>query len=93
MFRKSLISSSISAPRRWLGPLVLLMAFLVLFSQPFFSHRNSVSELVGDKLKVPTEEILTANGISYRKTKRAEKVQGMDQALTSALLMSSLRRS
>jgi len=39
-----------------------------------------VSELVGDSLESAVEEVLTRAGISYRKTKRAERVEGFDQA-------------
>lgn len=48
--------------------------------RPFASHRDSVSELVGDKMEAPIEDILSKAKITYRKTKRAEKVQGFDQA-------------
>jgi hypothetical protein len=39
-----------------------------------------VSELVGDSLESVIEDVLTEAGISYRKTKRAERVPGFDQA-------------
>jgi hypothetical protein len=48
--------------------------------RPFAGHRDSVSELVGDSLESVIEDILTKAGISYRKTKRAERVPGFDQA-------------
>ncbi len=48
--------------------------------RPFAGHRDSVSELIGDTLEVAIEGILTGVGISFRKTKRAEKIQGFDQA-------------
>jgi len=47
---------------------------------PFAGHRDSVSELVGDSLESAIEDVLTNAGISYRKTKRAERVLGFDQA-------------
>ena len=47
--------------------------------RPFAGHRDSVSELVGDSLESAIEEILSKAGISYRKTKRAEKIEGFDQ--------------
>ena len=47
--------------------------------RPFAGHRDSVSELVGDSLEIAIEEILIKHGISYRKTKRAEKIAGFDQ--------------
>jgi hypothetical protein len=47
--------------------------------RPFAGHRDSVSELVGDSLESAIEEVLTKAGISYRKTKRAERIAGFDQ--------------
>ncbi len=47
--------------------------------RPFAGHRDSVSELVGDILESAIENILSGAGISYRKTKRAEKIPGFDQ--------------
>jgi hypothetical protein len=48
--------------------------------RPFAGHRDSVSELVGDNLESAIEDVLSNGGISYRKTKRAERVPGFDQA-------------
>lgn len=48
--------------------------------RPFAGHRDSVSELIGNVLENAIEEILAGAGISYRKTKRAEKIPGFDQA-------------
>jgi len=48
--------------------------------RPFAGHRDSVSELVGDILETAIEELLTRHGITYRKTKRAERVHGFEQA-------------
>jgi len=48
--------------------------------RPFASHRDSVSELVGDRLESAVEDLLSKAGISFRKTKRAEKIEGFDQA-------------
>jgi hypothetical protein len=47
--------------------------------RPFAGHRDSVSDLIGDSLESAIEEILSKAGISYRKTKRAERIQGFDQ--------------
>jgi len=58
-------------------PMLLYERFL---GRPFAGHKDSVSELVGDSLEVRIEEELGMAGISYRKTKRAEKVPGFDQA-------------
>jgi hypothetical protein len=48
--------------------------------RPFAGHRDSVSELVGDSLESSIEDVLTKAGISYRKTKRAERIEGFDQS-------------
>jgi len=48
--------------------------------RPFASHRDSVSDLIGDTLELAIEDILVKNGISYRKTSRAEIIPGFDQA-------------
>lgn len=48
--------------------------------RPFAGHRDSVSELIGDSLESAIEDVLVQAGISYRKTGRAEKIEGFDQA-------------
>ncbi len=48
--------------------------------RPFAGHRDSVSELIGGALETSIEDILTAAHISYRKTRRAERIVGFDQA-------------
>lgn len=48
--------------------------------RPFAGHRDSVSELVGDVLESAIEGVLTQAGVSFHKTRRAEKVPGFDQA-------------
>ena len=58
-------------------PMLLYERFL---GRPFAGHRDSVSELVGDALESAVEEILSRAGISFRKTRRAERVAGFDQA-------------
>lgn len=47
--------------------------------RPFAGHRDSVSELIGDSLESAIEDVLTTAGISFRKTKRAERIDGFDQ--------------
>jgi len=47
--------------------------------RPFAGHRDSVSDLVGDSLESAIEDQLTQAGISFRKTKRAERIPGFDQ--------------
>jgi len=48
--------------------------------RPFAGHRDSVSDLIGDSFESAIEDILSKAGISYRKTKRAERIQGFDQS-------------
>ncbi|RME62234.1 MAG: hypothetical protein D6790_06680 [Caldilineae bacterium] len=48
--------------------------------RPFAGHRDSVSELIGSTLESAIEQVLSQAGISFRKTKRAERVEGFDQA-------------
>ena len=48
--------------------------------RPFASHRDSISEIVGNIVENAIEDILTRAGISFRKTGRAERLPGFDQA-------------
>jgi hypothetical protein len=48
--------------------------------RPFAGHRDSVSEIVGDSLESAIEDVLTKAGVSFRKTKRAERIPGLEQA-------------
>lgn len=47
--------------------------------RPFAGHRDSVSELIGDSLESAIEDVLSEAGVSFRKTKRAERIAGFDQ--------------
>jgi hypothetical protein len=58
-------------------PVLLYERFL---GRPFAGHRDSVSELVGDVVESAVEDVLSKVGVSYRKTKRAERITGFDQA-------------
>jgi hypothetical protein len=58
-------------------PVLLYERFL---GRPFAGHRDSVSELVGDVVESAVEDVLSKAGVSYRKTKRAERITGFDQA-------------
>jgi hypothetical protein len=48
--------------------------------RPFAGHRDSVSGLVGEVMENAVEQRLRQAGVSFRKTKRAEQVEGFDQA-------------
>ncbi|MDR3038669.1 MAG: DUF1156 domain-containing protein [Candidatus Adiutrix sp.] len=48
--------------------------------RPFAGHRDSISGQVGDILETAIEDVLTKANISFRKTRRAERIPGFDQA-------------
>jgi len=48
--------------------------------RPFASHRDAVSEMIGDVMESAVESRLAEAHVSYRKTKRAERIPGFDQA-------------
>ena len=51
-----------------------------LLGRPFASHRDSVSELIGDLVENAVDEVLRRHGISARRTGKAEGLPGFDQA-------------
>ncbi|MGC9194566.1 MAG: hypothetical protein ACP5IL_03825 [Syntrophobacteraceae bacterium] len=63
-----------------LGVPYAMLLYERFLGRPFAGHRDSVSELVGDVLETAIESALSTAGISFRKTKRAERVAGFDQA-------------
>lgn len=67
-------------PMADLGVPYAMLLYERFLGRPFAGHRDSVSELVGDVLETAIEGVLTRAGISNRKTKRAERVTGFDQA-------------
>ena len=48
--------------------------------RPFATHRDAVSELVGEVMENAVEQRLREVGVSYRKTGRAERIPGFGQA-------------
>ena len=58
-------------------PVLLYERFL---GRPFASHRDSVSELVGHVVESAVSDVLSAAKVSFRPTKRAERIPGFDQA-------------
>lgn len=48
--------------------------------RPFAGHRDAVSELIGEVMESAVEERLREAGVTYRKTKRAERIPGFGQA-------------
>jgi hypothetical protein len=63
-----------------IGAPYAMMLYERFLGRPFAGHRDSVSELVGDGLEDAIEEQLVNAGISFRKTKRAEKIAEFDHA-------------
>lgn len=63
-----------------LGAPYAMMLYERYLGRPFAGHRDSVSELVGDGLESAIEEQLVVAGVTYRKTKRAERIIDFDQA-------------
>ena len=51
-----------------------------LLGRPFASHRDSVSELVGEIVEAAIVKVLTEANIPFHKTGRAEAIAGFDQA-------------
>jgi hypothetical protein len=58
-------------------PILLYERFL---GRPYATHRDSVSELVGEVVEVAIKNVLTDAKVSFRETKRAERIPGFDQA-------------
>lgn len=63
-----------------LGVPYSMLLYERFLGRPFSSHRDSVSELVGNLVENAIEDVLTRAGISFRKTGRAERLPGFDQA-------------
>ena len=51
-----------------------------LLGRPFAGHRDYISELVGNIVENAIEDVLSRADISFRKTKRAERLPDFDQA-------------
>jgi hypothetical protein len=62
-----------------IGAPYAMLLYERFLGRPFAGHRDSVSDLIGDSLESAIEDVLSKAGISYRKTKRAQKIQGFDQ--------------
>jgi hypothetical protein len=63
-----------------LGVPYAMLLYERFLGRPFAGHRDSVSELVGDILETAIEGALARAGVSNRKTRRAERGAGFDQA-------------
>lgn len=51
-----------------------------MLGRPFATHRDAVSELVGDIVEKAVIDVLTTAQVPFYKTGRAEKIAGFDQA-------------
>jgi len=63
-----------------LGVPYAMLLYERFLGRPFAGHRDSVSEIIGDGLEELIEATLTSAHITFRKTKRAEKIPGFEQA-------------
>jgi hypothetical protein len=63
-----------------LGVPYAVLLYERFLGRPFASHRDSVSELVGEVVEAAVKDVLTHAKVSFRETKRAERVTGFDQA-------------
>lgn len=62
-----------------IGAPYAMLLYERFLGRPFAGHRDSVSELIGDSLESAIEDVLSNAGVSFRKTKRAERIEGFDQ--------------
>lgn len=58
-------------------PVLLYERFL---GRPYATHRDSVSELVGEVVEAAVKDTLTEAKVSFREATRAERIPGFDQA-------------
>jgi hypothetical protein len=63
-----------------LGAPYAMLLYERFLGRPFAGHRDSVSELIGDGLESAIEKELSQAGVTFRKTKRAERIVGFAQA-------------
>ena len=63
-----------------LGVPYSILLYERFLGRPFAGHRDSISELVGSIVENAIENALSRAQISYRRTGRAERVPGFDQA-------------
>ncbi len=63
-----------------LGAPYSVLLYERFLGRPFAGHRDSISELIGNIVENAIEDTLSRNAISFRKTKRAERLPGFDQA-------------
>ena len=76
-----------------LGVPYAMLLYERFLGRPFAGHRDSVSELVGDILESAIEAQLSGSKVSFRKTGRAQRVTGFDQAPDFVIPVNSIPRS
>lgn len=62
-----------------LGAPYSILLYERFLGRPFAGHRDSVSELIGGGLENAIETVMAEAGVTFRKTGRAEKIEGFDQ--------------
>jgi len=63
-----------------IGAPYAMLLYERFLGRPFAGHRDSISGHIGNKMESAIEDVLHDAGISFRKTKRAGKIPGFDQA-------------
>lgn len=63
-----------------LGVPYAVLLYERFLGRPFASHRDAVSERVGEIVEGAIKDVLTEAKVSFRETKRAERINGFDQA-------------
>lgn len=63
-----------------LGVPYAVLLYERFLGRPFASHRDAVSERVGEIVEGAIKDELTKAKVSFRETKRAERINGFDQA-------------
>lgn len=63
-----------------LGVPYAVLLYERFLGRPFASHRDAVSEQVGEVVEGAIKDVLTKARVSFRETKRAERIAGFDQA-------------
>ncbi len=63
-----------------LGVPYAVLLYERFLGRPFASHRDAVSERVGEIVEGAIKDVLNEAKVSFRETKRAERINGYDQA-------------
>ncbi len=63
-----------------LGVPYAMLLYERFLGRPFATHRDSVSELVGEVVEVAVKNVLTQAQVTFRETRRSQRVVGFDQA-------------